>query len=37
MTPDPRQETAIEAIGTGICIGLVRYLAYLMYSFLANA
>jgi hypothetical protein len=34
---DPRQATALEAIGTGVCLGLFGYLAYLVISFLATA
>ena len=33
MIFDPRQATVIEAIGTGICVGLVAYLAYLVFLF----
>jgi hypothetical protein len=37
MALDPRQVTIIEAIATGICVGLVAYLAYLLFSFLTTA
>ena len=37
MAIDPRQASIIEAIATGICVGLVAYLAYLVFSFLATA
>ena len=37
MTLDPRQASIMEAIGTGICIGLVGYLAYVLFSYLATA
>jgi len=31
MALDPGQATVIEAIGTGICVGLAGYLAYLVF------
>jgi hypothetical protein len=37
MELDPRQVPIIVAIGTGICVGLVGYLAYLLFSILATA
>jgi hypothetical protein len=37
MKLDPRQVPTIVAIGTGICVGLVGYLAYVLISFLATA
>jgi hypothetical protein len=37
MTLDMRQASIIEAIATGICVGLVAYLAYLLFSFLSTA
>jgi hypothetical protein len=36
MILDPRR-APIEAIATGICVGLVGYLAYVMISILATA
>ena len=35
MTIDPRR-ASIEAIATGICVGLVAYLAYVLISILAT-
>jgi preprotein translocase subunit Sss1 len=37
MALDPKQASIIVTIGTGICIGLVGYLAYVLYSMLATA
>ena len=37
MELDPRQVPIILAIGTGICVGLVGYLAYVLISILATA
>ena len=37
MTLDPRQAPIIVAIATGFCVGLVAYLAYLLFSFLTTA
>jgi hypothetical protein len=36
MALDPRQATVIEAIATGVCVGLVVYLAYLVFSFFGS-
>jgi hypothetical protein len=34
MALDPRQASIIEAIATGVCVGLVGYIAYLLlYTF----
>jgi preprotein translocase subunit Sss1 len=37
MELDPRQVPIIIAIGIGICVGLVGYLAYVLISILATA
>jgi hypothetical protein len=37
MAFDPKQASIIEAIATGICVGLVAYLAHLLFSFLSTA
>jgi len=37
MAVDPRQASIIVTIGTGICVGLIGYLAYVMISILATA
>jgi hypothetical protein len=37
MELDPRQVPIIEAIAAGFCVGLVAYLAYLLFSFLTTA
>jgi hypothetical protein len=37
MALDPRQASFIVTIGTGICVGLVGYLAYVLFSMLATA
>jgi hypothetical protein len=37
MELDPRQVPIIVAIGTGFCIGLVGYFAYVLFSILATA
>ena len=37
MALDPRQASIIVTIGTGICVGLVGYFAYVLFSMLATA
>ncbi len=37
MALDPRQASVIITIGTGICVGLVGYFAYVLISILAAA
>ena len=37
MGLDPKQATIIATIATGICIGLLGYFAYVMFSFLSTA
>ena len=38
MALDPRRASIIDSqIGTGICVGLVGYLAYVLISILATA
>ena len=37
MALDPKQPSIIATIGTGFCIGLVGYLAYVLISILATA
>jgi len=37
MAVEPRQTSVIVTIGTGICVGLVGYLAYVLISMLATA
>jgi hypothetical protein len=37
MTLDPRQASIIEAIATGFCVGLIAYLACLLFSILTTA
>ena len=32
MALDPRQASVVVTIGTGICVGLVGYLAYVLIS-----
>ena len=36
MAVDPKQASTIVTIGTGICVGLIGYLAYVMISILAT-
>jgi preprotein translocase subunit Sss1 len=37
MELDPKQVPIIVAIGAGICVGLVGYLAYVLFSIIATA
>ena len=37
MALDPKQASTIVTIGTGICVGLIGYLAYVMISILVTA
>ena len=37
MALDPKQASTIVTIGTGICVGLIGYLAYVLISILATA
>jgi len=37
MELDPRQVPIVLAIGTGICVGVVGYLTYVLISILATA
>jgi hypothetical protein len=37
MEVDPKQASIITAIATGICVGLVGYFAYVLFSYLATA
>ena len=37
MALDPKQASTIVTIGTGICVGLTGYLAYVLFSLLATA
>lgn len=32
MALDPKQASTIATIGTGICVGLIGYLAYVLHS-----
>jgi hypothetical protein len=37
MELDPRQVRIIVATGTGFCIGMVGYFAYVLFSILATS
>ena len=37
MALDPKQASIIVTVGTGVCVGLAGYLAYVMISILVTA